>query len=556
MKGTCAVWGLQGQYLLLWRTDSEEPTLSVYKTEDLSRHHHRSRQAKPRWEKKFPAGESRYEARMLEPLSETGESIEVLIAEMDVKGNRRMLIWDVVNDSENNELLISAKRQSTPNEAASKTHNRPVDEIAEVSQLDLDIESCKHRHRIMEAAHPKFCISKNKQWLGTFSQKFQSCSIAAVRSGATVWSSNSPKCLQSASHEMPTEAMFDPNGDHFMIMGNRGIVVCTPEFLSDRPCAEECDQTFLKAYACLPSQSLASALEDREHDNEFPEWITKVTRIINNNSDISDATQSADGKRLAFIVPDRETPSQPIRSSRIVCLEEGAAGDYLDLAFKDAGTEAASESFIPNRLFLYDNGNGPDQGLVAFSLIDKPTAVFIDIRTRKMRENNLENIDRCLRISQTADRNKVTILDIRKVIILDLRSETTSEIEYKVDFTNLLGLVTATTKWEFARRLNRGLEGTQKRVSDDGLCVLLSWDQGMQESIVVHPSSRQKEVEDLLKQPYKMLSDYCTLSSDGRATCFIDMHEIPNSRITIGIFNESGNLFLISVLSSNGILYR
>ena len=547
LDGTRAVWGLQGQYLLLWKTtdniesSTKQSTIFVYKTEDLRRHHS-SGQLKPFWDRKFPAGQSRYEAQMLKPLSASDKSVEVLIAEMDVHGNRRVLIWDILTDTARNQIMIPAEKETR----VFKTHpafgGRQDDESVNDPQSEQDDEF--HKLCIIESVHPKFCISKNRQWIGTISRRFQSCSIVSVKSGATVWSSGFAQRLQVGPIDMPIKAIFDPSGDYFLVMGECAIMVCAPEFLHEKPHAEECDQTFLKAYACLPSQSLASALEVREYNSGVSSWIDDVTRTISHNNYISDATQSADGKRLAFIVSNRETSSQPIGSAKIVCFEKGEGRAFPDLAFKDAGTEAASESFIPNRLFFYDNDNGPNQGLVAFSVIDKPTATFIDIRTRKMRENDLENIDRCLRISQTADRKKVTILDIRKVIILDLRSETTSEMEYKVNFRNILEMVTAKSKRKRRTRLDRREENTQRRVSDDGCCVLLSWDEGRKESIVVHPSSGQQEVEDLLKQPNRQLSDHCTLSSDGKATCFIDMCEIPSDRITVGIFNESGNAIM------------
>ena len=339
-------------------------------------------------------------------------------------------------------------------------------------------------------------------------------------------------------------------------MGECAIMVCAPEFLNDKPYTEEYDQTFHKAYACLPNQSLTSALEDREQNCGLLSWIADVTYSINHACYISDATQSGDGKRLAFILSSPEASSQRIRSSRIMCREEQDDRPLLDLTFNDDGTNADSESFIPSRLFLYDNDNGPDQGLAAISLLEKLMAMFIDMWTGNRREKRLENVDRCLQISQTADRKRVIILDIKKVIILDLRSDTSWEIEYKVDFEILLGIVTSDTKWKRKRRINRKEEDTQNRVSDDGHCVLLSWDQARQESIVVHPSSEQRKMEDLLKQPSRMLSDYCTLSSDGKATCFIDMCEIANDRITIGIFNESGDSNTIIVLLSCSCLSR
>ena len=560
LDGTCAVWGLQGEYLLLWKTtenkeSTKQSTIFVYRTEDLCLCQ-KSDQLIPLRSKTFPPGKFRYEAQVLERLSESDESIEVLIAETDVNGNRRrVLIWDITKDVVRNQILIPTERGPRLIKTHTTFRGRHGDKGANDPKSDPDDAS--YILRIIEAVYPKFCISKNRRWIGAFSQRFQSCSIVSVESGATVWSSGVLYPLHSTEQQdIPTEAMYDPNGDHFLIMGECAIIVFAPEFLDDKLNTEECDKTFLKACACLPSQSLASALEEREHDSDFPAWITDVTSSISRNSYISDATQSAHGKRLAFIDSNRETSSQPIGSAKIVCFEKGEGRAFPDLAFEDAGTQAASESFIPNRLFLYDNGNGPDQGLVAFSLIDKPTAMFIDLMTRKKREKKLKNIDKCLRISQTADRKRVTILDIGKVVILDLRSETTFEtIKYKVDFTNLLGLVTAKTKWKRKRR-DGIVEDTQKRVSDDGRCVLLSWDQGMQESIVVHPSSGQQEVEDLLKQPNRVLSDYCTLSSDGRATCFIDMCAIRNYRITVGIFNESGNLILISVLLFCSCVHR
>ena len=556
LEGTYAVWGLQGQYLLLWRTtDSKQSTISVYETRDLLRLHQRDR-PKPLRERGFRPGDYRYEAQMLEPLSWSDESVEVLIAETDAQGNRRVLIWDVINNTIKNQLMIPAERETR----LIKTHpilRRIPTEKRVKDHLQSGLDDASFKFRIVEAVHPKLCISKNMQWLGTFSQKFQSCSIVSVKCGATVWSSGFAQPLQMGPFDVPAQPMFDSNGDHFLVMGECAIMVCAPEFIDDKPHTEERDQPFLEAYACLPSQSLASALEDREHNCGVSSWIDGLTSSIDHTTCISDATQSADGRRLASIVSIRETSSQPVRSTRIVCLEEGEGEALLDLAFEeDNGTEADSESFIPNRLFLYDNGNGPDQGLVAFSELQKPIAMFIDIPTKNKREKKLENIDRCLRISQTADRKKVTILDIRKVVIINLRSETTSEIiEYQVDFTNLLAVMIADAKWKRKRR-DGDMKDTQKRVSDNGRCVLLSWDQGRQESIVVRPSSGLQDVKGLLKQPNRVLSDYCTLSSDGRATCFIDMGEIPNSRITIGIFNESGNLILIFTLSFCSCFHR
>ena len=486
---------------------------------------------------------------MLEPLSWSDEGVEVLIAETDAQGNRRVLIWDVINNTINNELMIPAEKETR----LIKTHpilRRIPTEKRVKDHLQSGLDDASFKFRIVEAVHPNFCISKNKKWIGAFSRRSQSCSIASATSGATVWSSGFAQPLQSALPDLPTRAMFDPNGDHFLIVSECAIIVCSPEFLANKLYAEKRDQTFLEAYACLPSQSLTSALEDREHKCGVSSWIDDVSCSIIHDSYVSDATQSADGKRLAFIVTNRERYFRPIRSSEIVCLEEGEGEALLDLAFEeDNGTEADSESFIPNRLFLYDNGNGPDLGLVAFSELQKPIAMFVAIPTKNKREKKLENIDRCLRISQTADRKKVTILDVRKVIILDLRSETTSEIiEYQVDFANILAMVTVNTKWKRKRR-ESDMKDTQKRVSDDGRCVLLSWDQGKQESIVVRPSSGPQEMDNPLKQPNRVLSDYCTLSSDGKATCFIDMREISRDRITIGIFNESGILILIFTLS-------
>ena len=357
----------------------------------------RGKKPKPRWERKFPTRQSRYEARILEPPSELDESIEVLIAETDVQGNQRMLIWDVKEGTVRNQLMIPAEKETKliKTQSQSQPREREGDESMNDTESDPDAES--YKVNIIEAAHPKFCISKNKQWLGTFSRRFQSCSIASVTSRATVWTFGFPKCFQSAPYNMPTEAMFDPNGDHFLILDECAIIVCAPEFLDDKAHAEKTDQTFNKAYACLPSRSLASALEDRAHNYGVQYWITEISPDIDDGCSISDATLSGDGKTLAFIASDPETSSQPIRSSRIVCCEEYNDRVLLDLAFNDAGTEVDSKSFICSRLFLYENDNGPDQGLVAFSLLKKPMmAMFIDMQTENMREKELENVDRCL----------------------------------------------------------------------------------------------------------------------------------------------------------------
>ena len=301
LRGTRAVWGLQGQYLLLWGTDeSQRSTISVYRTEDLC-HSQKTDPPEPLRTRTLSPGEFGYGARILEPCSESDEGFEVLIAERDAKGKRRVFIWDVNKNIIRNELTIPTEKETRLIKTHPTFEGRPTDNGIKGSQFDLD--EVFYKLRVIEAVYPKFCISKNRQWLGTCSKKFQSCSIASVKSGATVWCSGFAQPLQVGPFGMPIEATFDPNGDHFLIMGECAIMVCAPDFLDDKACAEECDQSFLEAYACLPSQSLANALQDREYDCGVPSWIMDVSYCIDDDSLMWDATQSGDRKRLAFTVP-------------------------------------------------------------------------------------------------------------------------------------------------------------------------------------------------------------------------------------------------------------
>ena len=144
----------------------------------------------------------------------------------------------------------------------------------------------------------------------------------------------------------------------------------------------------------------------------------------------------------------------------------------------------------------------------------------------------------CLKVHQNTERTHFVLLDVNCICLLNAETETiTTRIPYKVDFSRLLKQATHALCRVCKQAKSLG-DRSGRKISDDGKSVLIGWDQNNKRSILVTPESEQGECERLIAAANGSLSDSCALSPTGTSTCFVDLDDLDDGTLTVGVFDE------------------
>lgn len=127
MNADRALWGLKGEFLLTWNSNTDAPKLSVYRTKDLK---YRTNIDCPLAHRHLDMGLANFTALMLDRREQEDE-IQMLICEIGNSGRRRFLIWDVKQDSVDWEVSMIMQPKRSVDMTEKDYRGKPTETAAE-----------------------------------------------------------------------------------------------------------------------------------------------------------------------------------------------------------------------------------------------------------------------------------------------------------------------------------------------------------------------------------------------------------------------------------------
>ena len=544
VPGDRASWGRMGEYLLVWSAQKGVPKLEVYETKHFMPH--RFREPYPMAERKLTHGLTNWMAQMFdEPEDNT---IKVMICESGEDKNI-FSVWDIEQDALTKEvkMILSPGKSIAENlppmvkkktlRSRSRRPPSPENDFIE---------------RVLWSEFPDVCGAADKNWFGAVSWLYQTVNLSSASSGVTAWVSDFADELLQRPMSMPSEVMFDPDGSHLLLFGEPVIQAFAPPFLDEHfkvgHHIEELDQKLtsmddeerrvrlLDTYRRLPSEALARAWEvGTSAKRRSLAWFRRRREVYRGES-VIDAGLSPDNQLLALILRDfRGSLYASVRSAGLVASQR--LDDRQELQFP-IPIEGRGHGFSPERVFFFKNTDEED--CMAFvSTGEDPVAVFCSSSGEVEAVMRL-GMTTCLKICKKEKASNVLLLDNDGVCFLSLpEKKIIDRVPYRTDIAGLMDDVQGALKWYAGQGLGRKEPPHDCGISADGNLVLLAWDVKNKRSIVVTPTMRQEECRRNIRASAKSLSEFCSLSPTGAFTAFLDVDDLRQGRLTIGVFSES-----------------
>ena len=559
IEGLYASWGLDGEYLIVY-TPAEDGEMNkrtigfeitVYKTTKIRRNGLRSCLGKIRLESEL----NDIRAQVIRPRAQD-EHLCVLVYAISTSGRRRLLLWDVTDNEVLREVAVEMPLSENIDIDQWRFRGVPSSEIFECGCYATSPET--YFCRIMEDQYPKFDISPDGFWASVYSCKEQSFALVSMRSETTAWNFALPKEWGMHPFQMWNQMRFDPSGKHFLVFGDSAILACAPSFLpenslksetwtwerpkasrawqnQDNPLAmlqfnDKTRKTASDVFYGLSSEALADILSaNTAIEMQGIEPLESILRRYPGSRHVVDAMLSADGRYLAFILNVKGRGNVVHSCDLAKVFDQSNEGPAPPYSMPD-------KEFAPARVLLYENAVRPMDAMVLMPRGYKPVVVFCNIETLATTKMELP-LQKCMRISQAADRRTLLILDTHSVCVFDLpQREVLRTIEYAADVSKLIRLAGKSRKWRRAKNTYRD-KNAERRISDDGEAVLLAWDAKNDKGVIVTPEMDQSTCEAAIEASENTLSDFCVLARNGKHVTYIDCEGFSNSDVKIGIYS-------------------
>ena len=564
IEGLYASWGLDGEYLIVY-SPAEDNTMykrtngleiAMYKTSKIRRSGLRSCLGKIRLESEL----NDIRAQVIRPQGPNA-NLCVLVYAINTSGKRRLLLWDVTENEVLREVAVEMPLSGTIDIDQWRFQGITASRLFECGCCATSPET--YLCRTMEDLYPKFGISPDGFWAGVYSCQRQSFALVSMRSETTAWNFALPSEWEMHPLQMWNQMRFDPAGKHFLVFGDSVILACAPSFLPVNSLKSETwtwtrskasrawhnkdnlmtmlqynDQTRKTAsdvFQCLSSEALADILSvSMPIEIQGIEPLEAILRNYPGDRRVVDAVLSADGRYLAFIL-NVDGRNNVVHSCDLAkSIDQPNEGPTAPYSMPDKG-------FDPSRVILYENTLSPMDAMILFSVGYKPIVVFCNIETLATTKMDLTTLDppiqKCMRVSQAADRRTLLILDTHSVSVFDLpQRKVLRTIEYAADVGKLIRLVGKSRKWPRAKYSYRD-KNAERRISDGGETVLLAWDAKNDRSVIVTPEMDQSTCEAAIAASDNTLSDFCVLARNGQHVTFIDCEGLSNNEVKIGIFS-------------------
>ena len=556
LEGDRASRGKNGMFLV-WSTERGFPRLSVYRTRDMYP------DQKPVPWRKFDLGlgSSSWEAKFIEVTEIDKNSVAVLISEDFAHIRKRFLVWDVKKDRVNYELCVSKPER--------RVGVGDWDPFCENERASSSVEgslparsSDAYQIRVLKDNWQKIDVSRKHSLVGWYSWQSHACVIASLKSGVAFKEIALPADEHLHPFVTPIQAGFDPRGSHFVVFGDSAIFAFTEPFMcpdcqtaseerAEPACSSIHDghpdmrlnltQTpetkhdhIVALLSALPGRALCPSMliqtESMKSNCSFAKHLNNMDQCH-----IIDAALLPDGHCLTFLISDGDEGYKLLTLDARNCHKRDARKieEYLNVRNNNA--------FEPERVFLHQNSTDSELELVLTSRSPQATVLLLSVTSGA---SVSFKVPVYFVISQTNNRQRLVLLTCDAVCLLDLRDRTVCQrIQYNVRFDALLQMV-------HPRDQSYGNQSSHfyqvSRVSDAGDCVLLGWNARTRKPILVNPSSTQDTCEKEIRSSEDQASPFCSLSWNGACTIFIDCDELSNGRITVGVFNHDGDLFLAS----------
>ena len=549
VPGDRALWGKLGEYLLVWSTKNAELKLSIYKTKHL-RHTH-FRYPDPVYERTLRQRQdlSAWKARMMDNRDDDSR-LDVLLCETG-EDWRIFSVWDVAKNviAKEVKVILSPGKPVTTGMTEpltkrwtlrKRSRRPPTPENDFIVSVLLDV-------------FPEFCGSIDREWFAAVSWNHQTAGLASARMGVTAWISTFTEGLLKRPIAMPSEVRFDPVGRHLMLFGEEVIQTFAPPLLEEHfetsRFMEELDQRLthlddtddikklMEAYRCLPSKALARAWEIGASSRKKRLAWFRSKKEAYKGEEIVDAALSPNEQLLALIMRDfRGTFSVRVHGTGNCELKGDINGEQLQFP-----PSARGDVLCPERVFLFKDEDDCD-AMAFFSTGKDPVALFCRVDSQVQDAVRL-GMSACLMISKGTGLSDVVLLSDDAVCTVSLKERKIVRwTTYQANIAELFEDVKGSLKW---RQTQERASRADCWISVDGEAVLLAWDVRNKRSIVVTPATRQEECRRNIQASAKSLSEFCSLSPTGASTAFLDLDDLSQGRLTIGIFSETGKHKLV-----------
>lgn len=533
-----AVWGVNNEFILGWSSQHPGSTLTVYRTKDL-----RSCPEKTvLGQKRFHSELHLVKARML---PSEDKNVTILISESGKEGWRRMIVWNVTENSITNEIRFKMKGMDDLfREEEQHLEHRRSSRLVERRSKERLLENCAQEANLI-------CMSSNGRWFAEFCPVAQSVVVCDAQSGVEVWSFTLPKEWHNDPEKLSPSIRFDPKGLHLLLAADKAIFafapmmlnmtasveISKPERIPNGPWRTSCDDTHknvLKSLSQLPSKAMTVALCNRIAVQKYWTMRTKNGNIVSAKM-MTDCVYLEALDAFVCIACSEKDETAIVFYERV-----GKLYGRCFLKYPDEVDE------MPRRVWPCENQGGSgfvvvfgDRELKVVFFVVKLKTNPVRLRYRyTMLPSAPIDIGRCHAVSQTQNQKQLIFVSTEGVKMLDLKTGLSENVKFNVSMTKTYQDISRMVEWMGSEGKGWQQRSTGRFVSDDGQSVLLGWDIENQRSLVIHSKTKESQLSKMLNAAGS-LSEFCSLSPNGRFTLYIDINAAKKGNIDICIFDES-----------------
>ena len=394
----------------------------------------------------------------------------------------------------------------------------------------------------------RFCISKDRKWIGALGGNLGTCSLISVVSGAVVCQIEISACEMSEATLVFSDVTFDASERHLWLFSEEVILALAPaalnidalmiprtllwreDILNKRPASsnptpavtKERLHASVELFSMLSPEAFDFAVT-KSLDASSVAWCFGLTTrsLVGCDSaqKIRGVGHAAEWDYLACIVTDTNFSETRVRiwhlTSDHVRLPRDFAGLRFPLSLRYGKTAAG---FVPAKLAFYRTESAEDR-MALLPADYRPTVILCRVSEESWEAVDLE-MERCLSFCHTENQQRLCLLDVSGVCVLDLESKTiVSRVGYRVNFCELMAMVVEAQLGE--RNWEHYVENSRTRLlASDGQTVLLAWDATNGRSIVVTRATEQQECRQLISEADGNLKFNCGISGNGACGYF------------------------------------
>jgi len=348
----------------------------------------------------------------------------------------------------------------------------------------------------------------------------------------------------------PSSITFDPQNRYLLLSSNKTYFALAPFFLNlDSPMEKSTQLAFpeglwktsycqeyealFRALTLLPSRAMSQAVPLRLTRRRSWFALTSSDKPERVHS-VRDCVYLEHSQSFVCIVESEKKEVGIFLFSRLVNLYKR---QRLHLPYY--GNDS------PRRIFVYDR-DGEDSIVICCGEHNVTAILGQVVRDETgnwgSRFSTEQQIGSCRIVSQSANKRELIIVSDISVKILDLCALSMTEIQYRVSLHTAFKLVGELSRWK-NHDMSGWWQNSTRRVSDDGRTVLLGWDIKRKRSLVLKPDMQQVSLNYDIQSTERCISEFCSLSSDGNVTIYVDIDQLSRGSITLSTFDETSKPF-------------